>query len=64
MTRDYGHPALKEHLSNVIFLMRGCLDFDDFKMLLDKAAPKYDDMPIDEEELRLGTAYLPLPERE
>jgi len=28
------------------------LDFDDFKMLLDKAAPKYDDMPIDEEELR------------
>ena len=52
MTRDYGHPALKEHLSNVIFLMRGCLDFDDFKMLLDKAAPKYDDMPIDEEELR------------
>lgn len=50
LTRDYGHPALKEHLSNVIFLMRGCLDFDDFKMLLDKAAPKYDDMPIDEEE--------------
>ena len=24
LTRDYGHPALKEHLSNVTFLMKSC----------------------------------------
>jgi len=43
MTRDYGHPALKEHLANVIFLMRGCRDWDDFKRRLEAAAPKQGD---------------------
>ena len=38
MTRDYGDPALKEHLSNVIFLMRGCRDWDDFTRRLKTAA--------------------------
>lgn len=47
MTRDYGHPALKEHLANVIFLMRACRDWDDFQRRLEAAAPKYGDtMPL------------------
>jgi len=40
LTRDYGHPALKEHLSNVIFLMKGCDTDKEFKQRLDKASPK------------------------
>jgi hypothetical protein len=50
MTRDYGDPALKEHLSNVIFMMRGCRDWDDFKRRLESAAPKQGDtlpLPLD-----------------
>jgi len=51
-TRDYGHPALKEHLANVIFLMRACRDWDDFKRRLEAAAPKQGDtLPLD-----LGTS--------
>ena len=47
-TRDYGHPALKEHLSNVVFLMKGCTKWDDFKRRLNRARPKYGDtIPID-----------------
>lgn len=47
MTRDYGDPALREHLANVIFLMRTCSDWDDFKRRLNRAAPKYGDtMPL------------------
>lgn len=47
LTRDYGHPALKEHLSNVVFLMRGCDDYDSFKEVLDRTAPKHgDNVPV------------------
>ena len=42
-TRDYGHPELKDLLSNVTFLMKGCSDWDDFKYRLDRAKPKYGD---------------------
>jgi hypothetical protein len=49
LTRDYGHPALKEHLSNVIFLMRSCATDTEFKHRLDAAAPKHGE-----------TAMLPL----
>lgn len=42
-TRDYGHPALKQHLENVIFLMRTCNDWDDFKRRLERAAPRQGD---------------------
>jgi hypothetical protein len=31
LTRDYRHPALKEHLSNVIFLMRTCATDEEFR---------------------------------
>jgi len=50
LTRDYGHPALREHLGNVIFLMRGCRNWDDFKRRLESAAPKHGDtipLPLD-----------------
>lgn len=43
LTRDYGHPALKEHLSNAVFLMRTCRDFAEFRRRLDLAAPKCGD---------------------
>ncbi len=38
---DYGHPELKELLSNTIFLMAGCSNWDTFKKMLDQARPKY-----------------------
>lgn len=41
LTSDYGHPELKELLSNVIFLMKGYLNWEDFKGGLDRAKPKY-----------------------
>lgn len=48
LTRDIGHPTLKEHLSNVVFLMKGCTKWDDFKRRLNRSAPKYGDtIPID-----------------
>jgi len=41
LSRDYGHPKLKEHLSNIIFLMKTCSNFEEFKIRLDLAVPKY-----------------------
>lgn len=41
LTQDIGNPALKEHLSNVIFLMRSCNEWEDFKYRLDLAKPKF-----------------------
>jgi hypothetical protein len=46
LTRDYGHPALKEHLSNVTFLMKTCQTDAEFKKRLDFAAPKHTDTPM------------------
>ena len=42
-TRDYGHPELKTHLSNAIFLMKASANWDKFKRALNRAAPKYGD---------------------
>jgi len=48
LTDDWGTPALREHLSNTIFLMKSCTKWDDFKRRLNRAAPKYGDtMPLD-----------------
>jgi len=41
MTREYGHPKLTEHLSNVIFMMKSCTSWDDFIRRLNRAAPRY-----------------------
>lgn len=43
LTRDWGTPALRDHLSNVIFLMKGCAGWEDFKRRLNRASPKYGD---------------------
>lgn len=51
-TRDYGHPALKEHLSNIIFMMKGCTSWDDFKRRLNRAKPKQGttlEIPLDDD---------------
>lgn len=41
LSREIGHPALTEHISNVTFLMSGCTDWADFKKKLDRAKPKF-----------------------
>ncbi len=47
LTRDHGHPALKEHLSNVTFLMKACASWDEFAERLDRVSPKFGDtMPL------------------
>lgn len=47
LTDDLGVPELERHLSNVIFLMKTCDSWDEFKPKLDKAATKYGDtMPL------------------
>ncbi len=47
LTPDIGNPALKEHISNVIFLMRTCGDWNEFKERLNLASPRYGDtMPL------------------
>jgi hypothetical protein len=40
LTEDVGHPALREHLSNVIFLMKAAPNWASFYRLLQRAKPK------------------------
>lgn len=47
LTRDFGHPELRDHLQKVIFLMKACATWEDFEPMLDRAATKYGDtMPL------------------
>ena len=41
LTRDYGHPELQQLLSNVIFMMRACANFDEFEIMLNKTKQKH-----------------------
>ena len=53
LTPDYGTPALREHLSNVIFLMRGCKNYQDFDRRLERAAQKHGDtipLPLEDKQ--------------
>lgn len=43
LTEDLGIPKLQEHLSNIIFLMKGCTSWDDFRRRINRASPKYGD---------------------
>lgn len=43
LTEDIGNPALRMHLSNIIFLMKSCTSWNDFKRRLNRANPKYGD---------------------
>ena len=46
-TSDYGKPELRDHLSNVVFLMKACNTWSEFKERLDRAAAKYgDNIPL------------------
>jgi P63C domain len=40
LTRDHGHPKLREHLSNVVTLMRVSDSWTGFKRLIDRAIPR------------------------
>lgn len=46
LTEDVGHPKLREHLAQVIVLMRATTRWDDFKRLLNRALPKWESMPL------------------
>lgn len=46
LTEHKGHPALKEHLSAVVALMKVASDKDAFIEMLDKAKPKFEPMPL------------------
>lgn len=41
LTEDYGSPALKQHLSNVMFLLDATPNWTQFYRALQRAAPKY-----------------------
>lgn len=41
LTQDVGDPALREHLASVIALMKASSDWTQFKLLVDRALPKY-----------------------
>jgi hypothetical protein len=43
LTPDYGHPKLREHLSNVTVLMKASSNWPNFYRLLQRALPKYGD---------------------
>jgi hypothetical protein len=43
LTEDIGVPELQQHISNVVFLMKGCESYQEFKERLDKASPKFGD---------------------
>ena len=46
LTRDLGHPRLREHLASVITLMKASARWDDFKRMISRALPKYGDLPL------------------
>ena len=39
-TEDYGIPELKQHILNLIFMMRAASDWKEFRRLVDRASPK------------------------
>jgi len=49
LTRDVGHPRLREHLASVVALMRASAKWDDFKRMINRALPKYGDLPLIED---------------
>jgi hypothetical protein len=41
LTPDTGHPKLKEHISNVVVLMKASNDWKYFMGMINRALPKY-----------------------
>ena len=46
LTEDIGHPKLREHLASVIALMKAAAKWDDFKRMINRALPKWEDLPL------------------
>ena len=46
LTDDVGHPKLQQHISAVIALMKSSDDWKDFEKRLNKALPKFKEMPL------------------
>ena len=49
LTRDFGHPRLREHLSAVVALMKASARWEDFKRMINRSLPKYGDHPLIED---------------
>jgi len=48
LTRDFGHPKLKEHIANVTFMMKGAQKWESFYRNLQRAAPRlHETTPFD-----------------
>ena len=54
LTDDVGHPKLREHLAAVVVLMRVSTNWDGFMRLMNRALPKYGDMPLFDSEAASG----------
>lgn len=46
LTEDIGHPRLREHLHALIALMRASANWNDFQRLVNRALPKYGQLPL------------------
>jgi len=47
LTKDFGHPKLKEYLSQIIFLMKTCSTYREFHNRLARAVPQHNEtMPL------------------
>jgi hypothetical protein len=45
LSEDVGHPRLREHLAAVTTLMKASDNWSQFKAMLDRSLPRYDDTP-------------------
>jgi hypothetical protein len=46
LTEDIGHPKLREHLASLISLMRAAANWADFYRMVQRALPRYGDLPL------------------
>lgn len=46
LTEEVGHPKLREHLASLVALMKAADDWEAFERMLNRALPKYADMPL------------------
>lgn len=46
LTRDIGHPLLREHLASLIALMKAAANWNEFWRMVQRALPKYGELPL------------------
>jgi len=49
LTQNTGHPKLKEHLAALVALMKASTKWDDFHRMVNRALPKYTELPLFDE---------------